>query len=272
MTETPDETIARLQRELDNAKIAKLQREISEVKSTGATDGSYSTWLPDSISMDKPQEPVDTRLSPAPRAVPLKFRLVVLPWSWWTIFTLFMVAITPIALWIFVPVAGIVAVAVTFLVIAVLRVRRYRLQMGLLKWGAVATVVNPNVTARGTYYSGTTYQNVRLAQAHGWQVERRWYSGPSTTTKIEYDLNGTRGELTMRGLPYAGGVILAHTKDPKRALCVSSYPYDLNRDPDGNWVSKLRARVVIGAVAMAVLLLVWTVGLTALFVAAALIN
>jgi hypothetical protein len=293
--ETPEETIARLQRELDNAKIAKLQQELNEVRApagptnpsgpngtdisdyvratTGKDIGDYlSQLLPGLVSMDKTQEPVDTRLAAAPRAVPLKFRLVVLPWSWWTVFTLFMVAISPIALWIFFPITGAIAVGLTFLVIAVLRARRYRLQMALLKWGGVATVVDANVLATGTYYSGTTYQNVRLAQAHGWRVDRRWYSGPATTTRVEYELNGTRAELKMRGLPYAGGVILAHSKDPKRALCVSSFAYDLNRDTDGNWVSRLPARVVIGSVAMTTVLLVWTFGLMSLFVVGAMSN
>jgi hypothetical protein len=286
VTETPEETIARLQRELDNAKIAKLQRELSAVRAptgptgtdvseyvkatTGKDIGDYlSQLLPGLASMDKPQEPVDTRLAPAPRGVPLKFRLVVLPWSWWTIFTLFMVAISPIALWIFFPITGAIAVGITFLLIAAVRLRRCRLQLGLLKWGSVATVIKANVLSTGTYFSGTTYQNVRLAQAHGWRVDRRWYSGPSTTTKIEYELNGTRGELVMRGLPYAGGVILAHTKDPKRALCVSSFAYDLNRDPEGNWIGRLPARVVIGSVAMTTVLLVWTFGLMAVFVVGA---
>jgi hypothetical protein len=273
VTETPEETIARLQRELDNAKIAKRQQEISKVQAPKPTQltGDHLSQLPPALdSLDQPREPVDTMLAPAPRPVPLQLRLVVLPWSWWTIFALFMVAISPIALWIFVPAAAVVAVAVTFLGIAVVRLRRYRLQLALLKWGDVATVVNAKVLSRGTYYSGTTYQNVRLAQAHGWHVERRWYSGPATTTTIEYELNGSRGELKLRGLPYAGGVILAHPKDPKRALCVSSFAYDLNRDPDGNWIGRLPLRVVIGSVAMTAVLLGWTAGLMSLFAAATL--
>ncbi|PZS25896.1 MAG: hypothetical protein DLM58_21545 [Pseudonocardiales bacterium] len=270
MTETPEETIARLQRELDNAKIAKLQHEIAQARS-GVTPlkkpayRSAQSWPPPDVLLGRPAGPLDSNLAPVPRRVPLTFRLLVLPWSWWTVFTLFMIAVAPIAVWIFVPLAGLITVAVTFLVIAGLRLRRFRRQVGLLKWGEVAAVNAADPTSIGTYYSGTTYQNVRLAQAHGWQVARRWYSGPSTTTKVSYELNGTRGELKMRGLPYAGGVILAHSKDPKIALCVSSFPYDLDRDQDGNWVGRLGPRVVIGSIAMATVTLVWTVGLLALF-------
>ncbi|MEP7020503.1 MAG: hypothetical protein ABI808_07625 [Pseudonocardiales bacterium] len=261
MTETPEETIARLQRELDDAKIAKLQHEIAQVRAGGSAASGY----PARVSMAKPDDSVDANLAPVPRRVPLTFRFVVLPWSWWMVFTLFMVAVSPIGLWFIAPIAGLITVAVTFLVIVGLRLRRYRRQIALLRWGEVAAVNAADPTSVGTYYSGTTYQNVRLAQAHGWQVTRRWYSGPSTTTKVGYELNGARGELKLRGLPYAGGVILAHSKNPKIALCVSSFPYDLDRDQDGNWAGRLGARVVIGSIAMTTVLLVWTVVLLALF-------
>jgi transposase InsO family protein len=75
VTETPEQTIARLQRELDSAKIAKLQRELSEVRAptdpAGTDISNYlSGLLPGLASTEKPQEPVDTRLAPAPRRVP----------------------------------------------------------------------------------------------------------------------------------------------------------------------------------------------------------
>lgn len=87
MTETPEETIARLQRELDNAKIAKLQHEIAQARS-GVTPPlkkpayrSTQSWpLPD-VLLGRPAGPVDTNLAPVPRRVPLTFRLLVLPWS-----------------------------------------------------------------------------------------------------------------------------------------------------------------------------------------------
>ncbi|MFN2518030.1 MAG: hypothetical protein ABR604_03145 [Jatrophihabitantaceae bacterium] len=271
MTESADDTIARLERELANAKIAALQQELDQVRaaSGAATGGTAGPWTPHLVPLGKPATPPAARLAPVPRRVPVGFRLVVLPWSWWTVFALFMMAVAPIAIWALLPIAGAVAAGATFLAIALLRARRYRLQIALLRWGEVATVRTAGKLSVGTYYSGTTYSNVRLAQAHGWQVERRWYSGPSTTTKIDYELGGTPGQLTLRGLPYDDGVILAHSKKPGRALCVSSFPYDLDRDPDGNWVGKVPLRVSLGALAMTVVLAGWTGGLTALFLAAA---
>ena len=139
-----------------------------------------------------------------------------------------------------------------------MRVVRDRTQLALLKWGEVATVTDADVKNVGTYYSGTTYQNVRLPQAHGWKVTRNWYSGPGTTTKIGYQLNGTTGTLTMHGLGYDDGVILADKRDPQRALCVSSFAYALDRDPSGNWIGQVGGRVLTGSVLMIVVLLGWT--------------
>jgi hypothetical protein len=124
--------------------------------------------------------------------------------------------------------------------------------------------VNSDETSRGTYYSGVTYQNVRLAQAHGWDVERHWYSGPGSTTKVAYELNGVQGELTMHGLPYENGVILADTRNPHRALCVSSFAYDLDRDAGGDWIGHVPLRVIIGSLAMTIVLIGWTVAMVTL--------
>jgi hypothetical protein len=147
--------------------------------------------------------------------------------------------------------------------------RRERTQLALLKWGEPATVTNVDVASVGTYYSGVTYQNVRLAQAHGWQVTRRWYSGPGTTTKINYQLGGTGNTLTLHGLPYDDGVILADKRKPERALCISSFPYDLDRDASGNWVGHVAPRVIIGSILMIALLVGWTAAMVILCGAAA---
>lgn len=165
MTETPEAKVARLQRELANAKVAALQQELAEAQGSAGRDisaGNGGGWDVRPTSRAKAPVVADTRLAPAPRSVPLAFRAIVLPWSWWTIFALFMVIVAPIALWIFVPIAGAVAVAATFVVIMAVSLRRYRLPLALLKWGDVATVRNTGLLSRGTYYSGTTYRNVRL--------------------------------------------------------------------------------------------------------------
>jgi hypothetical protein len=136
-----------------------------------------------------------SRLAPAPRAVPLASKLIVFPFRFWTLFALFMVSIAPLALWIFLPVAGIFAVAGTFLVVTFLTLRRRQLRQVLMKWGEVATVTGTDLLSAGTYYNGTTYQNVRLAQAHGWKVTRQWYSGPGYKTRVTYQIGTGTGRL-----------------------------------------------------------------------------
>jgi hypothetical protein len=290
--ETPEERVARLQHELDQAKIDDLQKQLAAAQeAAGMHPPTPADQLPPRrrISVVKNgvrvfdnadiadlarrfgdsgagiAAPVDTNLAPAPRRVPWRFRAAVLPWSWWTVWTMFMISITPIALYIVLPISGAIAAAAGFVGIVAVRLVRNRTRLALLKWGAVATVVDTDVKGVGTYYSGTTYQNMRLAQAHGWQVDRRRYSGPGTTTEITYELNGQRNNLTLHGREYDNGVILADTRHPERALCVSSFPYDLERDSSGNWVGGLTRRVAIGSALMTVLLLGWVVALVTVY-------
>jgi hypothetical protein len=277
--ETPQQRIARLQRELADAKVQALQAELVEAQ--GSTSTLPATPVMPAAASGFPQQPPQPPwqppqqswpsltksapdaedlgvLAPAPRPVPFAFKALVVPWSWWTAFTLFMVAVAPIALWLAVPVAAAIAGGATLVVVVALRIRGERRQLALLKWGEVATVTDADVKSIGTYYSGTTYQNVRLPQAHGWKVTPDWYSGPGTTTTVDYELNGTRCTLTLHGLAYDSGVILADKRDPRRALCVSSFAYDLDRDPAGNWVGHVPGRVLTGSVLMIALLLGWT--------------
>ena len=201
MTETPEQRVARLQHELDQAKIDDLQKQLAAAQAAAGMpvpDTSNHTQVQDILEQIKHATagmnlniggdgtlpgvhlgkrsygaPADGQpLAPPPRKVPWQFKVLVMPWSWWTWFAVLMISVTPIALYIGIPLAGAVASAVGFLVIVILRIRRDRLQLALLKWGAVATVVDAAPVSVGTYYSGTTYQNVRMAQAHGWQVER----------------------------------------------------------------------------------------------------
>lgn len=194
--------------------------------------------------------PVATKyLADPPRRVPLAFRLAALSWKWWEAFAILMTLVAPIAVWLFLPMTLPIPFLGLLLVVAVLRLRSLGNRSAVLKWGKVATVTAVNQVSVGTYFSGVTYNNVRLAQAHGWDVERRWYSGPGHTTDIEYTVDGNAGRIRMRGLPYTSGVILASIKDPSKALCVSDFPYDLDVDSNGNWVPSVRPTVWIGACA-----------------------
>jgi hypothetical protein len=265
--ETPDQRVIRLQRELADAKVQALRAELAEAQA-GVPQSHFAApppASPDPSWLRKPAPPVvDTSLAPAPRSVPFAFKAMALPWSWWVAWVLFMVAIAPIALWIVFPIAGAITAVVTLVAVLVWRLRGEGMRLALLKWGEPATVTNADTASVGTYYSGVTYQNVRLAQAHGWQVERRWYSGPGTTTKISYELGGTSNVLTMHGLGYDNGVILADKRKPARALCVSSFPYDLDRDPSGNWIGHVERRVIVGSILMIVLLVGWTAAMVVL--------
>jgi len=252
VVETPEQRVARLEAELARAKVAALEKELAaaQVAAGGPT-------APPLVRFGKTPPP-DTNLAPAPRPVPMSYRIIVTPFKWLILFLLFMTAVAPIAVWIVAPLAGVIVAGVAFLLVMWLFVGRWATRNALLKWGEVATVVNPDVVSVGTYYSGTTVQNVRIAQAHGWTVERQWYSGPVTKTRVEYVLNGVPGNVTIRGLPYDNGVILADSRKPGRALCISSFPFDLERDASGNWTGAVAPRVKVGAILMLDLVLAWT--------------
>jgi hypothetical protein len=203
--------------------------------------------------------PPDFPLSAPPRPVPLSYRLFLLPWSTWTVFALFMIAVSPIAVWIFWPIVGVAVAIVVFLGIMVLAMRKYVRLMGLLRWGQQATSVEAVPLDVGTYYSGTTYQNMRLPIARGWQVTRKFYSGPGTKTRVRYQLGEATGELTLRGREYIDGVILVNSRKPEIAACVTAIPFDLaERTPSGDWSGRVRKGTIIGAVAMFVFVIGWT--------------
>lgn len=189
--------------------------------------GSEAAPLPEPTSV--------ARLAEPPRAVPFVFRLATFNLSGYELFWLTMGLVSPLALWIFVPGALTVALVAAVLVVAWFRIRRYVRRTAILKWGKVATVTNRDLLSRGTYYSGMTYHNMRMRQAHGWDATTTWYSGPGSKTQIAYSLDGTSGTLELRGMPYANGVILADSRKPTRAMCVSEFPYSVKPGPDGQF-------------------------------------
>jgi hypothetical protein len=198
-----------------------------------------------------PTPPDSTSLTPLadpPRPVPAVLKLSTFAWSWWELFALLMGVTAPIALWLFVPEAFSVALVVAVVGVVWFRVRRYR-RLGLLKHGKVATVTNAEAQSVGTYYSGVTLQNMRVPQARGWKVTRAFYSGPSTTTKIDYTVDGAAGSLVLRGLPYDQGVVLADPRHPERAACVSQFPFSMEPGPDGQLTGDLSVWSWLGVIA-----------------------
>lgn len=182
-------------------------------------------------------------LAPPPRSVPLAWRLAqYLEFRFWEMFVLFMVGVSPVALWIFYPM--LLGVVGTIVVAGGVwwRINRAGLRNDLLAWGVVARVTG----VQNHSYTGTSYQNVRLAQARGWERTTQWYSGPGHSTEVGYTLNGVSGTVKVGPLPYADGVILADSRNPEQALCVSSFGYELSRDDFGEWTGALKASTAIG--------------------------
>jgi hypothetical protein len=168
-----------------------------------------------------------------------------------------MVAVAPIAVWMSTPLAFAVVAVLTMSAIYAFNLLGTTKRFALLKWGQVARVTGSEIISRGTYYSGTTYYNVRLPVAHGWTVERPWYSGPSTKTRIRYTMNGQQGELLVRGREYYDGVVLADPRNPARALCVTSFPYDLDCNESGNWIGRLRPGLKLGMAVWSIVVIGW---------------
>ena len=242
--ESVEMRLARLERELAELRASKELREASATgrfvrASVDLDGGAFSAKRPSVIK----------HLSEPPRRVPIAFRLAGLSWKWWEAFAVLMTLTTPLAVWLFWPSTLPIPFIVLLLGAAIFRSRSVGIRTSVLKWGKVATVTAVNTASVGTYFSGTTYNNIRLAQATGWTVERQWYSGPGHTTDIEYTVDGASGMMRMHGLPYTSGVIIASTKDPSKALCVSDFPYDLDVDSNGDWVSTVRPGLWLGACA-----------------------
>jgi hypothetical protein len=182
-----------------------------------------------------------TPLAEPPRHVPFAFRVATFDLNVWELFILGVGSVAGLALWWSVEVSLPIALVAACLVIAFFRVRKYVRRTRILRWGKVATVTNSDEISRGTYYSGTTVQNMFMRQAHGWDVTSRLYSGPISRTTIQYSLDGQNGELEFRGLEYTNGVVLADSRRPGRAMVVSQFPYSVKPDETGNYVGNLSA-------------------------------
>jgi hypothetical protein len=197
---------------------------------------------------------VDTDLAPPPRRIPAAFRLAeALPFRWRYAWTLFVVAIAPVVLWIKVPVAFAAAALLTLAGIYAAHLSGARIRIGILKWGRVANVIGAETLSR------TTYFNAKLPVAHGWEVTRQRRSGPSIKTQVSYTLDDYRGELVVHGREYVDGVILADERNPAHARCVSAFAYDLDRDENGDWVGTLRPRLRAGMACWLAIVIGWLV-------------
>lgn len=186
---------------------------------------------PQSIDAQAGPPPVGSRLAEPPRRIPAVFGLAeLLPFRWRYVWLPSLIGIAPIALWMSARLVFPMVAVFTMAAIYAFNLWGASKRFALLRWGQVADVTGSEIISEGTYYSGTTYSGVRLPVARGWRVQRPWYSGPNTKTRIRDTLNGTQGELRVSGCEYIDGVVLADSRNPARGLCVTSFPYDLDRD------------------------------------------
>lgn len=188
----------------------------------------------------------------------------LLPFRWWYLTVMFVVAVPAVIVWVMTPAAALPAAICTVVLIYAWQLRGTLTRLRLLRWGQVATITDAEVSSQASYFGGTTWYNAPLPIAEGWHVSRRLWSGPSTETLIRYTLNGYRGELSLRGREYIDGVILADERHPERAKCVTYFPYDLDRDDNGDWTGTLRPRLVLGMTVWLVLISVWLTGAAAI--------
>jgi hypothetical protein len=82
---------------------------------------------------------------------------------------------------------------------------------------------------------------------------------------VSYQVGSGSGSVIIRGLEYRDGVILADPRQPERALCISSFPYDIEPDHTGNWASTVPKRVLASSILMNLIVLAWTAGGLLLF-------
>lgn len=230
-------------REPGAERIAQLHKQLA---AAAAQVAEVQAQLQDATGQVPRQPAGVAQLADPPRKVPFTFRIAAFAWSWYEGFGIFIGLVAPIALWGFfpelIPSGFISAIALIAYVRGGKAVRR----LGLVKRGRVATVTNVDELSRGTYYSGMTYNNMWVTQAHGWDVTRQIYSGPGCRTRINYSVDGVAGSLVLRGLAYDGGVILAHPRRPSVALCVNQFVYDVKPDASGELVGGLRVGTWIG--------------------------
>ena len=236
-----NDRVAELEKRLADAaaEVAEVQAQLNE-----ATGVPYGGSDPQDVAIDDQPAVLSSpehvaSLAEPPRRVPFAYKLATFNLKVYELFCLVIGFTAPIAIWVFWPGVFPVALVAAVLVIAWFRIRTYLRRNAILKWGKVATVTNNDTLSKGTYYSGMTYNNMRLRQANGWDAETIWYSGPGYKNKVDYTLDGVAGSHTFRGLRYTNGVILADSRKPSRAMCVSQFPYSVKPGPDGQFTGAL---------------------------------
>lgn len=208
-------------------------------------------WLPDPDKVE--------RIAPGPRPVPLGARLAAVCLGPVELFVLLVLTVAPMALWILVPGALLLGSILGTVLVGLRCSRLYRRRVPLLTWGEVATVTSVQESI-----GSSSYSNVPMRRARGWDARWQSYTGSGRSTEIGYTVAGRAGSITLRGAPYDGGVVLADPRSPGRALCVSELWTSVKPGPDGRLPRGIQAGAAIGAVV--------TLGLLATMVVAAVLS
>ncbi|WP_372735251.1 hypothetical protein [Nocardioides sp.] len=187
------------------------------------------------------------RLAPAPRPVPVTYRLACFDAKWFELITVILLVAIAVPLAASHLAMALAPLTAASLLVVAFRVRRYRRRMALLRWGEVATV-SAFSPVTGRFGSSTTYSNVRLRSARGWSLDRSSYSGSGFTTDVAYTLDGFSGTVRVRGRAYEGDVVLADSRRPEHAVAVRDFPHDLTPGPDGRWPGDVPTGVWAGIV------------------------
>ena len=202
--------------------------------------------------------PVDTRLAEPPRRIPAAFWFAELvPFRWRYIGILFAAAMVPV--FVARPHWPVLAAGAVLMLLGIYAFQLWGTanRLALLKWGQVAQVSETQILSRGRLYRGATWRNAPLPIANRWKVTRPLYSGPNTRTEVRYSVNGYEGRLVLSGREYTDGVVLADPRKPARALCVTSFAYDLDRDDAGNWIGRIRPRLKVGMAVWSGIVIGW---------------
>lgn len=195
------------------------------------TFDELSRWLlPPPVEKDVflPDPDKVERIAPGPRPVPLEMRLATTTLGPVELFVLVMTSVCPLALWILVPGAALVASVVGTVVLGTRCARLWRSRVPLLRCGEVATVTSVHETI-----GSSSYTNVPLRRARGWDARWQSYTGQGRRTDIAYTIDGVPGRLQVRGAPYDGGVVLADPRRPGSSLCVSQLWFSVKPGRDG---------------------------------------
>lgn len=199
----------------------------------------------------------DLRLAEPPRPVPLAYQVTCVSLGPLGLFLFFMLAVSPMALWILVPVAGVLALVFGITLLSAWCFFHYRRIIPLLRVGEVATVTD--VQERVT---STSFTNWPIRRGSGWSTRLQPYTGSGHRATLRFTVGGREGTVEVYGAPYEGAVVLADPASPSRAICVSQIPFSVRPGADGHFEARpsvwswISAILTLGALAAMIAALV----------------